>query len=166
MYKCDLTAWTLNIQPGALKVACAKKRRLAEFLQKAEELDPQEEEGKKDLDPDLATIISRKRTLLLDHMAHSVGHPDLTVGQMLREGARVTGWQVDSGAFGKRLVAPTLTVKDLLAASELIRQETVASVSRGSDPEITRKVWDSTVEEETKGWLKLLPVGEEPLKER
>ena len=87
---------------------------------------PRRRKVKKALDPDLAAIISKKRALLLDHMAHSVGHPDLSVGQMLREGARVTGWQVDSGAFGKRLVAPTLTT-----AAELIRQETVSSVSRG-----------------------------------
>ena len=95
-------------------------------------------------------------------MADRVGHPDKDLGTLLREGASLTGWQDDSGAFRKEIKPPVITPQDLLDASYQIHEETVSSVIKSGDPDTAEKVWQATFEEHEKGWIKLLPPGASP----
>lgn len=135
---------------------CISKERLTAIesiaaLAKANE--QKDKEIIESMDPDLRKIMAGKKLATLAELLED-GYPDKKLCQDLREGFKITGVPSVSGVFPTRVVPATVTEKELKAASRWTRKAIISQVKSSGDPAIDKQVWDETVEESKRGWLK------------
>ena len=113
-----------------------------------------EAESRKGLDPEVARVIKDKKLLLWEDMLKEAGHPDTALPAIFLQGFELTGDVQASGVFRPAFEPATLCEDDLLAMAPEANLATIQSTRSSGKPNIDRGVWEKTMEEVDKGWLR------------
>ena len=113
----------------------------------AEELEAQEKEHKRRLDPEVGRILAPKRLLLLKKIACSLDWPDTSLFDEIDEGFRLTGIQSPSNVFGLEPRPPQSSEEELWASAKFIRPALIGKVKSSVLDAESQPLWDATMEE-------------------
>jgi hypothetical protein len=140
---------------GPVGLAAARAETLAHWKERAVELDPQEEELRKMMHPDVRPIMASKRILLFGEMLSAAGVPKANdLCQHLAAGFTITGEVPASGLFPSERREPEKTIEDVWREAPLVRRAIWASLRPSGDPELDQEVTAATKLEKEQGWLR------------
>ena len=139
-------------QHGIEGTKAFRERMLDHYRNRARELQPMEDAAKGQMHPDVKAIMGSKRLLLLQELMSDAGVQDRELVADMASGFRLTGELRPSGLFPRQL---KLTQDDLKATCRWSKHLVEASCRRAArDKEVAAKIWDETLEQKEKQWVK------------
>ena len=134
------------------KFRLAQVSKLRDWLSKNGNADDANRRQK--MAPAQAVIAERKRIAALKWLCEQVQYPDPEATDLLCDGAAVLGYVEPSGIFPKKVAPPSITVKQLSDSCKWTGPSIAAKVRPSGDDELDKAVWDETVSEVERGWLR------------
>jgi len=133
----------------------AKRRTLAsmQLAKLCTECTTLEETARSSVDPLVNSVTASKRTVALEKLLQEIHFPDLAVAGQVRNGFPLVGWLEPSGLWPPQILPPSLTPQALLDNAFSIGMSGVRSALRGKGDDVSAKVWQTTCEECSQGWL-------------
>ena len=132
------------------------KRRI-EFIRKwiarAAELQSQEDELHKSLQPHFQAVLSGKRLLLWEEILLDLGFEDHAVIDDAVAGFKLSGWLPKSDLFPTRVKPPQYSVETLLTLAKGFKGMVTSKLARRVDSDLDAATWEETVHEVENGWL-------------
>ena len=98
-------------------------------LNRAKELQEEEDKLHATLAPHCATVLKGKRLLLFGEMLKATGYPDEHLVSDICRGFRVMGWMRDSGCFTKLPKQPSLSISAMLGMAKGLNEAALAKAS-------------------------------------
>ena len=121
---------------------------------RAKELIPMEQEIRSKMDAVVENAVKSKRIALFGEMLDFYGYPDTGVLDELKLGASLTGEVPTTGMLPTKFTPALLTDQSLHAQSKLRRKHIERDCAGSGDAEIDKEVWEQTLQECEKGWLR------------
>lgn len=153
-------AETVEFCAKAGVVAVAKHR--LEFFRfwnkRAKELQPQELELRRSMDPVVEKAVKGKRLALFKEMLEFYKYPDPGVLEELTDGVSLVGEVPKTGMLPFKFTPALLTIDALRKQAEFRRAQIFGDCKGSGDSELDAEVWCEMLEERDKGWL-LGPLG-------
>ena len=130
-----------------------RTRFLKKWLQRAKELQSQEDELHASLPPHLRRVLEGKRLLLWKEMLNDLAYKDAKVIDEAIHGFPMTGWAEESGVFVPDVRPPDMTVGQLRGIALGLNHAVVDSLARADATELDGPAWEETQSEVQNGWL-------------
>ena len=135
---------------GRVEIAARRAARLKQWLGLAKKLEAAETELKKRkerMEPGVESILRPKRLRLLDHLARSIGWPDVSLFEEICAGFKIVGLQELSGVFGLEPRPPAFSPDALDDAAKFLRPAILGKTKSAEADEDAQKLWEITCEE-------------------
>ena len=133
-----------------------------EFIRKwtarAAELQSQENELHKSLQPHLQIVLSGKRLLLWKEILLDLGFEDPAVIDDAIRGFKLSGWLPKSDLFPTRVKPPQYSVETLSMLAKGFKGLVESKLSKRVDSDLDSATWEETVHEVENGWLWVDPM--------
>ena len=108
----------------------------------------------KSFPPHINEVLRGKNILLWERLLKAYDYPDMDVVHFMKEGVELVGEHTTSPIYPQQRVGATTSV-ELLKKSAVCRNKSFAATPvHAQDPELTAKLWDVTMSEVDKGFLK------------
>ena len=147
-----------TIEKHAQKKAHETARERAEFFlhwnARAADLQKEEEALRSKMDPEVERAVRGKKILLFEEMLKYYGYPDVEVVSELRDGWPLTGDVPQTSMLPFKFTPALLTCEALRVQSSLRRSQILAEAKGSGDNEVDMEVWQQTMDEVSKGWLR------------
>ena len=91
--------------------------------------------------------------LLLKEILSDLEYPDATLVDDLCQGFKLTGWLPKSGVFPGRIRHPEYDVPTLKLLAKGLNQAIYSQVKNMTKDDISISTWNTTLEEEQRGWI-------------
>ena len=128
--------------------------KIKQWLSWAAELEPEEKELKSSMHEDVRAILASKKIKLWEKLLSEAGYPDMGVVQEFIQGTALVGEVEQCGLWPSKFVPALVTEVDLMEISERDKSAMLTRVASSSNPLTDNAVWDKTISEVEKGWLK------------
>ena len=139
---------------GPAELAKTRLNRLQEWRALASTLNDRERHIRSAMHPNVAKVLGRKRTALLETLAERIQWPDRSFFAELREGFRLVGNMQPTGVFRPGLVVASLSEEDLMSQSEPLKSSILGKLAREPPNAHSQELFDITMNEaDEKGWL-------------
>ena len=128
--------------------------RLGFWVKRAKELSTAEVEFHASLHPNVASVLSGKRLLLLKEMINSINYEDVAVFDEFTQGSMLVGSSQVSGLWPLKFTPATMTLTELAVNSQKERgmlEQHKPLVDQ--DDELLKSVWSQTMDETETGAL-------------
>lgn len=133
------------------------KQRLLFFKKRnarAKELQSQEAEMRSNMDPVVETAVQGKRILLFKEMLDFYEYPDKDVVDELQSGTSLVGEVPTTSMLPFKFTPAVTTLESLKLQSKMRRKQIMSEPAVSGDTEIDHEVWQQTLAECERGWLK------------
>ena len=132
-----------------------RRSALARWTARAAELEGRECQLHAALDVNVNGIVNTKRILLFGEMLKEAAFPNADdIVHYLSAAFPLAGEFPSTGVFPPKLKEASLSVADLWHMSAQIRREVISSCRSSGDDNVDIRLYDATLEEVDKGWLK------------
>ena len=121
----------------------------------AQDLQHQEDQDHKSLEPHLKVILKGKRLRLFETLLKGIEYPDKDLVADMRRGFRLTGWLPDTETRPCKVVPPALHRDEVWAGREKSNADIWERCRPSPDPELDKALWDQSLEECAAGWCTL-----------
>ena len=122
--------------------------------QRARQMDHEERQWKSTLPKHMQEVLTGKRVLLWEQLLREQGYQDLAVINFMKKGVDLVGEHEPSPLLPSQLVRAA-TSPGLLAKSSVWRNKSFATAPIHQDePEMTQKLYEVTMDEVQRGFLK------------
>ncbi|CAE6911825.1 gpt [Symbiodinium sp. CCMP2592] len=138
---------------GLSSVAQKRINATKKVNQMAKELSVEEARFHASLPQHAQEVLKGKRILLWRKLLQETGFPDVSVGELM-EGVDLVGKPTKSPLFEWKEVPATSSVQDLLDSSVWRNHALQRSPDVGDSGDLTSKLWECTLQEVEKGFLK------------
>ena len=128
------------------------------------ELSPREVALKDAMNKDVADILAGKSLLLFGELLDSIGYGDTRLIEDLKQGLPITGNAEFTQMFAVDFKPAQLDIEDLWRVARFSQEEVDTKIPQhmkggvvsidGVDTRVADKVWESTMQEAQKGWIK------------
>ena len=134
----------------------ARKRtlKIKQWMEWATELAQQEEELKASMHVDVKTILSQKKIKLWERLLCDGNYADLGVVQEFVQGTSLVGEVEQCGLWPAKFSPALITESELLEISERDKTAVLERIASSSNPITDDAVWEKTMAELGRGWLK------------
>ncbi len=143
-----------NQELSAAKRAEHRTNKIKQWLSWAAELEPRERELKASMHVDVKAILANKKIKLWERILADAGYPDMGVVQEFVQGTSLIGEVEQCGLWPSKFAPALVTEAELLEISERDKVAVLTRVASSSNPLTDQAVWDKTLNEVEKGWLK------------
>ncbi|CAE7837068.1 gpt [Symbiodinium sp. CCMP2592] len=138
---------------GLSSVAQKRINAIKKVNQMAKELSVEEARFQTSLPQHAQEVLKGKRILLWRKLLQETGFPDVSVSELM-EGVDLVGKPTKSSLFEWKEVPATSSVQDLLDSSVWRNHALQKSPDVGDSGDLTSKLWECTMQEVDKGFLK------------
>ncbi|CAE7297403.1 unnamed protein product [Symbiodinium sp. CCMP2592] len=138
---------------GLSSVAQKRINATKKVNQMAKELSVEEARFHASLPQHAQEVLKRKRILLWRRLLQETGFPDVSVGELM-EGVDLVGKPAKLSLFEWKEVPATSSVQDLLDSSVWRNHALQKSLDVDDSDDLTSKLWECTLQEVEKGFLK------------
>ena len=129
-------------------------KKLLEVDSMARQLAAEEEKLHKSFPPHIKEVLRGKNILLWERLLRAYDYPDMDVVHFMKEGVDLVGEHTTSPIYPQQRVGATTSV-ELLKKSAVWRNRSFAATPiHAQDPELTAKLWEVTMSEVDRGFLK------------
>lgn len=135
----DVLFFILTTSPAEVCNFRISKMKL--WMNWAEELEAQEKEHKRRLDPEVGKVLAPKRLLLLKKIACSLDWPDTNLFDEIDRGFKLTGIQSPSNVFGLEPRPPQSSEEELWASAKFIRPALIGKVKNSALDAESQPLW-------------------------
>ena len=143
-----------NRDVSAAKRAEHRTNKIKQGLSWTSELESEEKELKASMHTDVKAIVACKRIKLWERILAEAGYPDMGVVQEFVQGTTLVGEVEQCGLWPSKFVPAIVTEVELLEISERDKSAVLHRVASSANPLTDAAVWDKTLSEVDKGWLK------------
>ena len=126
---------------------------LKRWMQRAKELQVDEDSLHRSLPEHLQKVLEGKRLLLWKEILTELEYPDVKVIDEIIRGFPMTGWVEESGVFQPDVRPPEMTVQQLKGIALGVNHAVVDSLRQAAVTELDAPAWDETEIEIERGWL-------------
>lgn len=98
-------------------------------------------------------IMKGKNLLLLKEILEDLKYPDKNLCEDLCSGFKLTGWLPKSGVFPGRIRHPEYDVATLKLLAKGLNKSILSQVQSTVKDEISTSTWETTLDEERRGWI-------------
>ena len=109
---------------------------------------------KSSISPRIAEVIRDKRLCLLERLLNEAVHEDIGLVDDIKRGFDLTGALPRSGVFNQKFRPASMTCEDLRKVSNLSRGVLLESVQSSGDRETDLSLFEATMKEVEKGFIK------------
>ena len=106
------------------------------------------------MSPRIAEVIKDERLCLLERLLNEAGHEDIGLVDDIKRGFDLTGALPRSGVFNQKFRPASTTCEDLRKVSNLSRDVLLESVQSSGDRETDLSLFEATMKEVEKGFIK------------
>eukprot|EP00435_Cladocopium_sp_Y103_P011956 s4954_g3.t1 len=99
-------------------------------------------------------ILQRKNLQLFEELVHASGSPDVNISKDIARGFDLMGPMPSGGAFPQKPLHATLLPEQVREMASLSRDATWASVKRNRDHEMCKDIYNSVLDECSRGWMR------------
>ena len=147
----------------AHEVARSRAEFFLRWSARASQLSEAEKKLRNDMDPLVERAVRGKKILLFEEMLKHYEYPDMEVVNELKFGSPLTG-DVPQTSMLPFKFTPSLLTREALGMQSALRRDQVLSDPKGSgDAEVDAEVWQQTMDEVAKNWLRgPIPLEEVP----
>ena len=139
---------------GHIAICKDRLRILMDVEQRARQMDQLEREWKSTLPKHMQEVLTGKRVLLWEQLLKEQGYQDLAVINFMKNGVDLVGEHEASPLFPSQMVR-AVTSPGLLAKSSVWRNHSFAAAPIHQDePDLTKKLYEVTLDEVQRGFLK------------
>ena len=146
----NLISENLLAEPG--DILTKRSAWLRWWLNRAKDLQEEENKLHATSAPHCATVLQGKRLLLFGEMLKSIGYPDEHLISDICRGFKVMGWMKDSGCFIKLPKQPSLSISAMLGMAQGLNEAVLAKASGQDNDSLVQAAWDETQLELERGW--------------
>eukprot|EP00435_Cladocopium_sp_Y103_P071320 s60_g37.t1 len=139
---------------GPLEVSKTRLKFFQKWSSRAKDLEIDEEQMRSTMDPVVSSAVAGKRILLFEEMVKFYNYPDLTVVDELRLGSSLVGDVPTTSMLPTKFTPAVVTADSLKFQSKMRRAKILAEPTGSGDHEVDVEVWNQTLDECSKGWLK------------
>ena len=133
---------------------CRDRLKTLQIEQRARQMDHEERQWKSTLPKHMQEVLTGKRVLLWEQHLREQGYQDLAVINFMKKGVDLVGEHEPSPLLPSQLVRAA-TSPGLLAKSSVWRNQSFATAPIHQDePEMTQKLYEVTMDEVQRGFLK------------
>ena len=147
----DVIWETAADEPAA--IAERRSKFFRKWMSVASEIHEQEKSLKEAMDPHVLGIVKDKKITLLSRMIQEYQLNDTEAPKLLSEGVDLTGEIPVSNDLPRRY-APASVHEDELEALAPVLNDAAVSRALGASDDLSKEVWEKTVTEVSRGWLK------------
>lgn len=135
-------------------IARERAKSAAVVLKLVKETQDEEKALHASLDSTVQGVIKGKRLVLLKKLLQMLHYPDVTLADDIARGFELTGVAPPSGAFETELRPPVFHESVVRASAEVARRALVGRAGSSGDPQVDSKLYEQTLEEVDKGWMR------------
>ena len=137
----------------AKKLTLLRTSFLKKWMQRARELQCDEDHLHESLPEHLQLVLRGKRLLLWKEMLAEMQYPDVKVIDEVLRGFPMTGWTEESGVFEPDVRPPSITVQQLKGMALGLNHAVVDSLRNAENNDLDQPAWEETQKEIEQGWL-------------
>ena len=134
-------------------IAKLRTAALRKWVQRAKEI-RQSDKPTLEPEPHCKEILRSKNMTLFGEMLTSVGYRDTALVSEICKGFDLLGPVPSSGVLPSKTTVATLTKEDVRQSASLNRKIALDAMSRCGDPEVAREVYNATLDERDRGWVR------------
>ena len=141
-----------NFSDEPYKVVKERATFLKQWAERCRELEEQEQDFHRSLEPHMREVLTGKRLLLFKEMLLALDYPDKTLVDEISNGFQLSGWLPKSNIFPTALKRPARSMDAVQSMAKRLNKNIVKQVAANQDEELAAEVWNLTAEELEKGW--------------
>ena len=141
-----------NFADEPYKIIKERATFLKQWTERCRELEEQELDFHRGLEPHMREVLFGKRLLLFKEMLLALDYPDKTLVDEIGRGFQLSGWLPKSNIFPTALKRPARSMEAVQGMAKGVNKNIIKQVAANQDEELAAEVWNLTAEELERGW--------------